>query len=102
MKRSKTDWTRVKREARVNAPVSHDPKTDLYDPNDPAAVEGYWEKAVIRRPGARGPQKSPTKIATAIRLDAEVLEAFRASGPRWQTRINAILKNWLKKHKPAA
>ena len=32
----------------------------------------------------------------AIRFDPEVLAAFRASGPGWQTRINVALKEWLK------
>ena len=36
---SKTDWDRVKREALADTPVPYDPETDLYDPNDPAAVE---------------------------------------------------------------
>ena len=49
--------------------------------------------AAIRR--ARGPGKRPPKEQVAIRLDLEVLGAFRASGPGWQTRMNAALKEWL-------
>ena len=49
----------------------------------------------------RGPQKSPTKVATTIRLSPEVSEAFRATGPGWQTRIDNALKDWLKTHSPA-
>ncbi len=49
----------------------------------------------------RGPQKMPTKIATTIRLSPEVSEAFRATGPGWQTRIDNALKDWLKTHSPA-
>ena len=37
-KRSRTDWARVKAEARTGAPVAFDPKTDPYDPNDPKAA----------------------------------------------------------------
>jgi uncharacterized protein (DUF4415 family) len=44
-----------------------------------------------RRPGQRGPQKAPTKIAVALRLDRKVVEHFRASGEGWQTRINDVL-----------
>lgn len=51
--------------------------------------------------GVRGPQKRPTKVATTLRLSPEVMEAFRASGPGWQTRIDAALKDWLRTHKPA-
>jgi uncharacterized protein (DUF4415 family) len=27
-----------------------------------------------------------------------VLEAFKATGPGWQTRINEVLKDWVKSH----
>ena len=39
----------------------------------------------------RGPQRAPTKVQT-IRFDREVIDHFRAEGPRWQTRINEALK----------
>jgi hypothetical protein len=45
----------------------------------------------------RGKNKNPTKEQVAIRFDAEVLAAFRADGPGWQTRMNAALKEWLGK-----
>ncbi len=50
----------------------------------------------IRR--TRGPNKNPTKEQVAIRFDREVLVAFRASGPGWQTRMNTALKEWLATH----
>jgi uncharacterized protein (DUF4415 family) len=98
---SKTDWDRVKREALADTPVPHDPATDLYDPNDPAAVEAFWQKATLRRPGQRGPQKEPRKVATAIRLSPEVVEYFKAEGPGWQTRVDAALREYVKTHKAA-
>ena len=52
--------------------------------------------AELRR--VRGKNKAPTKEQIAIRLDPEVLSAFRASGPGWQTRLNTVLKEWLAKH----
>jgi uncharacterized protein (DUF4415 family) len=48
----------------------------------------------------RGPQKSPTKVSTTIRLSSDVLQAFRATGDGWQTRVDAALKDWLKTHSP--
>ncbi|MHB1103187.1 MAG: BrnA antitoxin family protein [Devosia sp.] len=47
--------------------------------------------------GQRGPQKSPTKEHIGIRLDREVVEHFRATGPGWQSRINDILVEHLKR-----
>jgi len=40
----------------------------------------------------RGPQKTPTKTATTIRLDTDIVGAFKATGPGWQPRINAVLR----------
>lgn len=53
-----------------------------------------------RKPGERGPQQAPTKVATTIRLSPEVMAAFKATGTGWQTRIDAALKDWLKNHSP--
>lgn len=49
---------------------------------------------------ARGPQKTPPKVSTTIRLSPEVVQAFRAGGDGWQTRIDAALKDWLRTHSP--
>ncbi|WP_250483281.1 MULTISPECIES: BrnA antitoxin family protein [unclassified Caballeronia] len=48
--------------------------------------------------GVRGPQKAPTKKPATVRYDADILEAFRATGPRWQSRMNSALRDWLKTH----
>ncbi|MGI9133089.1 MAG: BrnA antitoxin family protein [Rhodoferax sp.] len=50
---------------------------------------------------SRGPQKTPTKVSTTIRLSDDVVQAFRSTGDGWQTRIDAALKDWLKTHSPA-
>jgi len=52
-------------------------------------------------PRVRGPQKAPRKVPVALRLDLSIVNAFRATGPGWQSRVNAALLNWLKDHKPA-
>ncbi len=40
----------------------------------------------------RGLQKNPTKVAISIRLDEDIVEAFKASGKGWQTMLNDILR----------
>ena len=50
---------------------------------------------------SRGPQKAPTKQAVTIRLSPDVVDAFKASGAGWQTRIDTALKDWLRTHRPA-
>ncbi len=50
--------------------------------------------ALLDRPGP-GAGRRPTgsaKVALSIRLDADVVQAFRATGPGWQTRINDTLR----------
>ena len=76
------------------------------DPDDaPDLSTPYWKTkfeeadlyhgdVLIRR--GRPTSESP-KISTTIRLDADILEKFRAQGPKWQSRINEALREWLKK-----
>ena len=40
----------------------------------------------------RGAQKAPTKQLVSLRIDRDVLERFKASGPGWQSRMNAALR----------
>jgi uncharacterized protein (DUF4415 family) len=76
--------------------------------------EARWEKGVVVKEGGypavraalaerrrRGPQKASTKVFTGIRLDADVIDAFKATGPGWQTRMNAALREWLEAHRRA-
>ena len=48
------------------------------------------------------PRKEVTKAPVNIRLSPDVVEAFRATGRGWQTRVDEALKDWLKSHKPAS
>ena len=45
----------------------------------------------------RGPQKAPTKELISIRLSRDVVERLRASGPGWQSRVDTLLRKWLKR-----
>jgi uncharacterized protein (DUF4415 family) len=51
--------------------------------------------ASIKR--ARGKQKAPTKELISLRVDRATLAAYRASGPGWQARMNAVLKRGIAK-----
>ncbi len=72
------------------------------DPDAPELTEEDWARALpaievepelvewsLRR---RGKQKAPTKELISIRLDPDITEYFRASGPGWQTRLNDTLR----------
>lgn len=47
------------------------------------------------------PSGSGNKEQVAIRFDRDVLTAFRASGPGWQTRMNDALREWLRSNPSA-
>ena len=38
------------------------------------------------------PAKADRKVNQTLRLDADVLEAYRGEGSGWQTRMNAVLR----------
>jgi uncharacterized protein (DUF4415 family) len=42
--------------------------------------------------GQRGKQKAPVKEKVTVRLDADILDGFRATGKGWQTRMNDVLR----------
>lgn len=51
--------------------------------------------ASIRK--GRGPNKSPTKKLVSLRLSPEVIEHFKSTGPRWQSRIDETLRKVVKR-----
>ena len=74
-----------------------DTKHTWIDPDDAQELTDEWfEKAdlyhgekLIRR--GRRPSDSP-KQAISLRVDADVLDKFRAEGPGWQGRMNEALR----------
>lgn len=56
---------------------------------------GQEVAAEMLKPRGR-PKAAETKIHVNLRLDADVLEAFKATGRGWQTRVNRALREWLK------
>jgi uncharacterized protein (DUF4415 family) len=50
------------------------------------------EAAETLRRGRGRPAKSDRKVNQTLRLDADVLEAYRQSGPGWQAMMNRVLR----------
>jgi uncharacterized protein (DUF4415 family) len=67
-----------------------------YDPNNEDSVKAFWDGATVRK--GRGKQKQPTKSQVTIRLSPDVLEYFKGDGAGWQTRIDAVLKDYISLH----
>ena len=61
------------------------------------APETYAALVAMKRPRGR-PKADETKVFTAIRLDADLLETFKATGKGWQTRVNAALRQFITEH----
>jgi uncharacterized protein (DUF4415 family) len=85
---SRSDWARVDAlpEAELEAAIAADP--DWKD------VPADWYKDAI--PVMPGPKK-----LLSLRLDPDVLEWFRAQGPRYQTRMNAVLRAYMRARQKA-
>jgi uncharacterized protein (DUF4415 family) len=54
-------------------------------------AEVFPELAASIRKG-RGPNKAPTKKLVSLRLSGQVIEAYKAKGAGWQSRIDADLR----------
>jgi uncharacterized protein (DUF4415 family) len=56
-----------------------------------AEVLGPEAAAALRR-GRGRPTKPDRKVNQTLRLDPDILEAYRLQGSGWQTRINEVLR----------
>lgn len=87
---SKTDLAKL----RAGTPYVWDGKDENERPltreEMQAGIEAYRKQ--------RGRPTGSDKESTTIRFDQDILAAFRAGGPGWQTRMNAALRDWLKTH----
>jgi uncharacterized protein (DUF4415 family) len=56
--------------------------------------EDFWESATVVTPMSKRP--------ISLRVDADVLKWFKAQGPRYQSRINAVLRSYMTQRRRAA
>lgn len=40
-----------------------------------------------------------SKVAVRLQLDTDVIDWFKAQGPDWQDRMNAVLRSFMDAHK---
>jgi uncharacterized protein (DUF4415 family) len=71
---------------------------------DPDAVELTAELAARLQPLRRRgrPVVERPKAPMTMRVDADVLDAIKATGTGWQTRVNAVLREAVERGKLAA
>ena len=90
-----TIWPTPEEEAEIQRQIAEDP--------DDFEKDAEWFKRarpatevvphiVERHRRPRGKQKAPTKQKITLRIDADIADHFRSSGPGWQTRLNDALR----------
>jgi uncharacterized protein (DUF4415 family) len=83
------------------APAGGDYVWDGVDEDERPATAEELNAGLAAMRRSRGRPAGSTKESTTIRIDHDVLDAFRSGGPGWQSRMNAALRDWLKTHKSA-
>ncbi len=81
--KDRTDWERLRRQ------TDEDIARAVADDPDAAPImdEAWWREATLVLPA--------TKVPVSVRLDRDVLEWFKQQGPRYQSRINAVLRAYM-------
>ena len=91
------------------------PNPELVDDDAPEANADWFRRArpakdvlpglvgrkaaiALLKPKRDRPPLANPKEHLNIRLDADVVGAFRRTGSGWQTRLNEALRDWLKTH----
>ncbi len=82
--------------------VDFPPLTDEQLARMRPAREVFADIDQFPKPRSRGPQKTPTKEQTTIRLDHKILAHFRRGGRGWQTRMNEALLREVERQKKRA
>lgn len=77
--KSRTDWDRVRAQGDFEGEDEDDFEVD-------------WDSAVLVIP--------EPKQAISLRVDQDVLAFFKAEGPGYQTRMNAVLRAYMEAKKP--
>ena len=85
--RGRADLSRLRRVS--DAEIRRTSPSELAD-----LPANFWDDAEVVAP--------TSKRAISLRLDEDVLDWFRRSGPRYQTRMNAVLRIYVKRMKSHA
>lgn len=77
-RKSDTDWDRIDSMRDEDIDLSYTPEMD----------EEFFQNAIIRMP--------ERKSSVTLRVDKEVLDWFKSQGKGYQSRMNAVLKAYMK------
>ncbi len=83
-RKGRTDWARVRGQSDTDIA-----RAVAEDPDAPPPADAEWFRtARVVLPARKAP--------VYIRLDRDVLEWFKRAGPRYQSRINAVLRAYVR------
>lgn len=115
-KRETDKWAEAKRKALRQLETMTDEEdaeikaAALRDPDNPPLTEKFWARArpateampefIERWRKWRGQQKAPVKRLVSLRIDPDIIDHFRATGPGWQRRINDTLRKAARLKRP--
>jgi uncharacterized protein (DUF4415 family) len=87
--KDRTDWKQVLSltDEDIERAVAGDPDAA------PIMDEDWWREARVVLP--------TPKVPVSVRLDRDVLEWFKDQGPRYQSRMNAVLRAFMLAHRRA-
>lgn len=83
----------AEQKARLEA-VAAMPDEQIDYTDAPSLPDAVWMKAATQLPHA--------KQQITLRIDAEVLDFFKHTGQRYQSRMNAVLRSYVQAHKAHA
>ncbi|PQV50682.1 BrnA antitoxin family protein [Paraburkholderia sp. BL21I4N1] len=64
----------------------------------PALVGKPAAEALLKRRGRPATPIDQHKVRTTIRLDPDLIDAFKGTGDGWQSRMNDALREWASSH----
>ncbi|WP_375450821.1 BrnA antitoxin family protein [uncultured Devosia sp.] len=81
-------------------PKDYDPVAPLTDAEIAGlrpALEVFAELGLVPPKPLGRPPAERTKVPVTMRLDPDILAAYKATGPGWQTRMGEVLAQAIKK-----
>jgi uncharacterized protein (DUF4415 family) len=69
--------------------------TPIVDRDAPQWTSEMFARGIVRK----GLQIAPPKSLLSLRIDADVIAWFKAQGPGYQSRMNALLRAYMEAHR---
>ena len=82
----------------------NDSRITWTDPDEAPELTDEWFEGADLMEGTRlvrrgRPSSEKKKVLLSVRYSQEVVDYFRSTGEGWQTRMDAVLKEWIEQHR---